>query len=133
MGSQPDGIDVGGQGSGLTVTNYPRVITIKRVLPLTANGDQGYRSDVQSNETVMFTGIPCDIQWTGAGPSPLAKVPDDTVGRGMFVTIISITAISPGQILPGDIFVDDLGRRFKTNEPYFGAIDLNCYCERLRA
>lgn len=132
---QPDGITIGGQGSGLTATNYPRTVSIKRISALTANGDQGYRSDVSSLE-VSVTGmqqVPADIQWRGGGPNPLAKVPDDSVGRGMWRVLIPIGYASPGQIQSGDVAVDDLGRRFKLNEPYLGQIDLIFDSELLRA
>jgi hypothetical protein len=135
MPCQSDGVHGdGGQGSGLGTTGiYPRVVKITRIAPLAVGGNVGYRSDARSNESVILTGAPASIDYVTRGPDPLAKVPGDTVGRGLWRIFMPSNVTTTGGVHLNDVATDDLGRRFKLNAPVWGGLDIQVEAELLRA
>lgn len=101
----------------------PRLVTISRE-PQIAAGNVGYRAMLQSQEVVVFTDIPASIQYVMRGPDPVAKVPSDRVGRGLWRAFLEGESIPTGSIHRDDIMTDDLGRRWKVNEPSWGSLNI---------
>ncbi len=130
MTCQPDGSN---QGSGLTADGLrQRTVTISRE-PALGTGNVGYRGLQQSLETVIFSGLAASIQYVMRGPDPLSKVPSDRVGRGLWRVFIATGAVPTGAIHRDDICTDDLNRRYKLNEPFWGAINIQIEAELLGA
>lgn len=136
MTCQPDGIvGPGGQGSGTDASGlYDRLLEISRFPDIGATaGVVGYRSTVASAETVVLSDLPATIDFTTRGPDPVSKVPSDAVGRTLWRIFVPAGSVSPGAIHRDDIATDDLGRRYKLNEPLWGSIDVQIEAELLRA
>jgi len=111
------------QPTSIPQTIAGRTISISRIGDL-PTGDAGYRSGDRGSETVVLTGLACDIQFVTRGPDPAPKVPEDTVGRQLWRIFVLANAVAVNAIKRNDVATDDLGRRFKLNDMYWGAIDL---------
>lgn len=111
---------------------YLRTVSISRQSQL-ATGNVGYRSSNASLEVVLFSGLSANIMFQTRGPNPLADVPAGTVGRTIWFGFVPAASVPAGSVRHNDVLSDDLGRRFKMNEPEWGAIDVRIELELLRA
>lgn len=83
-----------------------RAITLYRVPPQTAVGAGGYSG--MQNETAYVSGVPCSILQGAKGEKNDANLPADV--RTPWWAILMPAAV--GNILYGDLIVDDLGKRY---------------------
>lgn len=96
---------------------YPRTLTITRVSPLTAGGNQGRRDASQSGEVAVLSGVPANIYDLKRAPKPPTDLPADAVWQEMCKILIPGSAAAPGAIQRNDIATDDQGQRYRIMTP----------------
>jgi hypothetical protein len=85
-----------------------RTVTLSRVPQQTAVGASGYSGMTSANEIPYVTGVPCSILQGTKGEKNEANLPGDV--RTPWWALLMPASV--GNILYGDLIVDDLGRRY---------------------
>ena len=92
---------------------YNRVITISRPNIDIQVGSQPYSGTTESDETVIFTGVPCAIQIKSAGRTLLTNLPSDARHQIEYVILIPAANVPFGAVKITDICTDDLAIRYQ--------------------
>jgi hypothetical protein len=108
---------------------YPRVISLSRPNADAVVGAQPYSGVLETNETVILTGVPAHIQVDRQGTSPVAKLPADAAGQSIWKIIFKLPL---GTVQSGDILTDDLGERYQVIASDWGPLVTTCRCQILQ-
>lgn len=112
---------------------YPRTATIVRPAPVqTGGGVQPYGGRTESNETELATGIECSIQAKRDGSRNPPGLPADAT-KASWRIYTPLGAVTDGFVHDGDVWIDDLGRRFGTVADYTNSLGGCFFAERLEA
>lgn len=90
------------------------IITVSRVVLDTGKGAQAY-SDL-TNETLIYSGIPADIQYKTITQKPLEGLPGDALSGSYYEIFFTVPR---GTILLRDIITDQNGIRYAITSPYW--------------
>jgi hypothetical protein len=108
---------------------YPRTISITRPNQNTAIGAQPYSGVLESNETIIKSGVPAHIQSDRQGTRPDAGLPADAAGQSIWKIIFKVPL---GMVLERDIITDDLGKRYQVISADWGPLVTTCRCQLLQ-
>lgn len=108
---------------------YPRTITITRPATTSGVGAIGYQGLDPTNETIVQSGVPANIQRTENLRKLDENLPGD-VARGSAWQIFF--KLPNGTVLDRDIITDDLNVRYQVTAAYWNSLGYNALCERLQ-
>jgi hypothetical protein len=109
-------------------TLYPRTISLRRPNATGAVGATGYGGVDPVNETVLMSGIPANISYERVGRGNPTNLPT-TSRQSTWLIVLPSQYSTAGQILPGDMIVDDQGLRYKVYAPDWQVLGYNLHVE----
>lgn len=109
---------------------YPRIIRITRPNTSNAIGAQPYQGLNTTNETVIATNIPANIQETKESRQPSTDLPGDVIRQTLWNIFFKLPN---GTVNERDIITDDLNLRYQVTGAYWNSMGYNCLCEKLQA
>jgi hypothetical protein len=92
---------------------FDRTVAIHRPIKPTAVGAITYGGLLETQETVLFSGIPASIQTNRQRDRPIGNLPGDVLIRAIWNVYLPLGYANAGQIVERDVVVDDLGRRLQ--------------------
>jgi hypothetical protein len=117
---------------------YPRTVALYRPTSSgTATGVQPVQEFRLTDATEIAAAIPCSIQFKTEGGRPLTEQAGDVRTRAEWAVFIPLGPArakgigAPGQILGGDILVDDAGTRYQVAQPYWNSLGWQLRAELL--
>jgi hypothetical protein len=111
---------------------YPRTVQISRPNSDNAAGVQPYAGVVETNETVIATGLPASIQATMAGAKNPSGVPAAGAKTNWYVFIPAF-ACARGTVLQDDVVTDDLGERYQVASNFWDSLGYRLTVEKMQA
>jgi hypothetical protein len=124
---------------------YPRTIEIHRVKTVAGptgdviglTGYSGAEASIDPSdprgETVLYTGIPANIQAGPSGRKRDSALPQDAVSNPTWIIYLPITALPQNAIRDRDIIVDDRQYRYEVGQDYCNILGWKIVCIRLEA
>jgi hypothetical protein len=121
---------------------YPDVIAVHRLKTVAGSTDiiglTGYSGAEASTtspqgETVLFTGIPANIQTGTTGRKKDSSLPQDAVFAPTWFIYIPLSAIADGSIRDRDVIIDDEFYRYEVAQAGWGSLGYKLVCIREEA
>lgn len=111
---------------------YPRIIAVHRPATQAGEGAIGYGGQTEGGETVVATGIRCNIQLRREGQRDTTGLPADA-NRPTYDVRVPKRLLPLGTVKDRDIVIDDLGVRYIVQSAYWDSLGYALRVETLEA